>query len=70
MDVDRIIAEFLTGPDVAHHSIGLQLPSKHTYASAERFFKVRSALGINGYMDADEAVKAIARARATTERKA
>lgn len=59
--LDEIVAEYFTGPDVAHQSIMLQMPNKQTYACAERFFKARSALGITGYMDAEEALAALRR---------
>lgn len=58
---EEIVADYFTGPDVAHHSIMLQMPDKATYGCAERFFKVRAALGITGYMNATEAREAIRR---------
>ena len=58
-NIDQIVAEFFTGPCVAHQSIMLQMHSPHTYACAERFFKARAALGISGYMTTKEALKAI-----------
>ena len=57
--IEEIVADYFTGPDVAHHSIMLQMPSQHTYACAERFFKARAALGITGYMNAKEALAAM-----------
>ena len=68
MDADKIVAENFTGPDVAHQSIMLKLPAKHTYACAERFFKARAALGISGYMDAKEALAAIKAKRKALDR--
>jgi len=59
--VDMIVADYFTGPDVAHQGIMLQMPAKHTYACAERFFKARAALGITGYMSAEEALAAMRR---------
>lgn len=59
--LEEIVAEYFTGPDVAHQSIMLQMPAKHTYGCAERFFKARAALGITGYMNAKEALAALRR---------
>lgn len=50
----KALAEYFTGPSVVHNSIGLQVPSQNQYAKA--FFNTRTALGISGYMDKDEAL--------------
>lgn len=66
---DEIVAEYFTGPDVAHQSIMLQMPDKHIYGCAERFFQARAALGITGYMNAKEAVVAMRRVDSTARSK-
>lgn len=55
-----LLAEYLTGPEVGNHSIGLQMPLG-TLANkrAERFFALRAAFGIRGYDDQAAATKAI-----------
>lgn len=52
------LAEYLTGPCVAVHSIGLSLSGMPRVA-ADRFYEVRQALGVHGYATADEARTAI-----------
>ena len=52
------LAAHFTGPDVAHHSIALQVGGKMG-EQAKRFFEVRDALGIQGYMDIAEAKEVI-----------
>ena len=54
------LAAHFTGPDVAIHSIGLQVGGKMK-AQAERFFEVRDFLGIRGYPDIAEAKETIIR---------
>lgn len=56
--VIKALADYFTGTDVVHHSIGLQVGGD-AGKRAERFFAVREVLGIRGYDDASEAAAAI-----------
>jgi len=59
-DPVRILAEYLTGPDVASNSIALGLPHGwRQRQQAERYFALRAAFGISGYASAKEAEAAI-----------
>lgn len=50
------LAEYLTGPLVAHYSVCLQLGPPHTFA-ARNFFGLREVFGIGGYMKKEEALR-------------
>ena len=52
------LAAHFTGPAVAHHGIGLAAGG-WAAGQAMRFFEVREAIGVIGYMSIDEAKKAI-----------
>lgn len=54
------LADFFTGSEVGIHSIGLNIPSMRE--RAQRFFAVRSSLGIDGYDTKEKAMKSILRA--------
>lgn len=60
-DAIRALAEFLTGPEVGHASIGLEMPDGPLQipTRARRFFELRRVFGVTGYATADEAVKHI-----------
>ena len=49
------VAEYFTSGEVAMQSVNLAMPSRKE--SADNWFKARTALGISGYMDANEAEK-------------
>lgn len=58
-----VLADYLSGPDVAMHSVGLGLPDgDRRLKAAERFFALRAAFGVDGYADAIEDRAAIAKA--------
>lgn len=52
------LAEYFAGPEVARHSVGLEVGGASA-DRATRFFDVRQALGISGYADLSEAKAAI-----------
>jgi hypothetical protein len=54
----RVLAKYLTGNLVAHHSIGLAVGGGPRLR-AEAYFALRDAFGINGYPKMKEAEKAI-----------
>lgn len=59
----KALAAYFTGPDVMLHNIGLSVPPKATRfdltGMAQRFFAARDALGIKGWVNKDEAERAI-----------
>jgi hypothetical protein len=57
----QALAEYLTGPDVGHHSIALGVPDGPLgmRARAERFFKLREAFGVEGCATAQDAERSI-----------
>jgi hypothetical protein len=60
--IDKL-AEYLTGPEVGHHSVSLSMPPGgllNLRERAHRFFQLREALGVTGYMNAAQACEAIA----------
>jgi hypothetical protein len=60
-----LLAEFLTGVEVAHQSIALGLPYngiQRLRERAEQYFALRAAFGVGGYADKDEAFAAITKA--------
>lgn len=58
-----LLAAYLTGPDVAGYSMGLQMGG-HRAEVAQQYFALRSAFGVSGYMTAIEARKRIVAALA------
>ena len=54
------LAAYFTGSNVGHYSIALGVPGR-MQEQAKRFFEVRKAIGINGYMNISEAKEAIRR---------
>jgi hypothetical protein len=52
------LAEYLTGPVVAHASIALQVGGMQKVAG-EKFFALRSAFGLSGYPTKEEALIAL-----------
>lgn len=56
-----VLAEYLTGPSVTIHSMGLVMAGAQRTA-AEQYFAMRAALGVFGYVTAGEARAAIAKA--------
>lgn len=60
MSAARILAQYLTGHQVAHHSVMLGLPEQ-TYAHrcAKEFFELRAAFGVRGYEDEAQALARI-----------
>lgn len=62
--VDDQVADYLTGTAVAYHSLAMQMADTTPHKlNAQRFFVLRSALNIKGYMNKWEALKAIREAR-------
>jgi hypothetical protein len=61
-----MLAEYLTGPEVGHHSIALKLPvtggPMKLRERADRFFALREAFGVEGYDSAAAAEQKIQRA--------
>ena len=60
------LAAYFTGPNVGHHSIALGVPGR-MQDRAKRFFEVREAIGVSGYMDIGEAKEAIIRTLKSNE---
>ncbi|MBK8508956.1 MAG: hypothetical protein IPL51_09995 [Candidatus Competibacteraceae bacterium] len=56
-----LLADYLTGLDVAGYTMALQMGG-HRADAAQRYFALRSAFGVSGYMTAIEARKRIAAA--------
>lgn len=54
MNALSILANYLTGPRVAQHSIGLQVGGEMG-EKAKKFFELRKVFGITGYIGALEA---------------
>jgi len=52
------LAQYFTGPEVAHHSIALEVGGKMA-ERANRFFDAREAVGVTGWMDQEVAIRAI-----------
>lgn len=58
-----MLAAYLTGTNVAHHSVMLQTPAgTPNHDRAVAFFALRGAFGVQGYANADEARVDITRA--------
>lgn len=55
-DQREALADYLTGGLVAHYSVCLQVGVPHADA-ARRFFELRQAFGIEGYMKKEEALR-------------
>jgi hypothetical protein len=53
------LAEYFTGPAVVFNSVGLQMGGDRR-VGGDAFFTARNALGVTGYMNKDEAKRAIA----------
>lgn len=54
--IDALV-EYFNGPNVAKNSIYLQMPSRAE--DAAQFFEARSSLGIEGYMETDDAARRV-----------
>lgn len=57
------LATFFTGSTVAVYSIALELKDTAMSQAAKDFFAARKALGLEGYINKDEAVAAMKQAR-------
>lgn len=58
----RLLAEYFTGPDVGHNSVGMAMPYgtlAHFRERAERYFALREAFSVTGYLSTEQAEAAI-----------
>lgn len=56
----KVLARYLTGRNVTHHSVGLGVGGNKG-ADAQLFFELRSAFGVSGYPSATDAEDMIRR---------
>lgn len=56
-DQIKTLAKFFTGTAVIAYSVGLEMKKGGLYEVAVEFFAARRALGIEGYISAEEAEK-------------
>lgn len=53
------LADYLTGPAVAHNSAGLMVMSSSEVKRAQSFFEMRAKFGLIGYPTKEQAIDAI-----------